>query len=137
MGRGTMALAPDGRAVATGRIENGEAYFDVLDLPSGRRKVSWRADARQLYDLIFSPDGKSLFGVVPDGQRLSGYSRIGEFRDPGTGRPTGPLLAGVVQGIYVPGSDRIVTQTDNDLWHVRRCRDGPGHGLDALRGRGA
>ena len=33
----SVAIAPDGRMAATGRIENGEEYIDVLELPSGRR----------------------------------------------------------------------------------------------------
>ncbi len=137
VGRKTMAVAPDGRTAATGRIENSEAYFDVLELPSGRRKVSWRAATRELYDLIFSSDGTSLFGVVPDGQLLSGSNRVGQFLDSGSGRPTGPLLAGVIQAIYVPASDRIVTQTDNSLWHVRQVATGRVMGSDAVRGQRA
>ena len=41
-GQGWMAVAPDGGKVATGRLENGEAYVDVYELPSGRRQASWR-----------------------------------------------------------------------------------------------
>ena len=42
-GWGWIAVAPDGRTAATRRLENGEVYIDIYDLPSGRRKASWRA----------------------------------------------------------------------------------------------
>ena len=105
-GRGWMAVAPDGRTVATGRLENGEAYIDVYDLPSGRRTgILANRPASTAAGCVFSPDGRSLFGslleVVGNGSKNTGF---GQFWDPATGRPTSPLMAGAVtEGpIYTP-----------------------------------
>src|SRR5262249_14623099 len=66
-GRGKMAVAPDGKTVASFHIENGKAYIDAYELPTGRRTGSWPAGGQGVYDLLFSPDGKSVFGVVVEG----------------------------------------------------------------------
>ena len=42
-GWGWFGVAPDGGTAATRRIENGELYIDIYDLPSGRRKACWPA----------------------------------------------------------------------------------------------
>ena len=110
-----MAVAPDGGKVATGRLENGEAYVDVYDLPSGRRQASWRTGMQAPVTLVFRPDGRSLFGsfleVVGNGSKDTGF---GQFWDPATGRPTSPLLAGAVSegAIYTPAGDRLLSQPD-------------------------
>ena len=51
------AVAPDGGTVATDRLENGEAYIDVLELPSGRRKASWRAGGKDRWLTSLAPMG--------------------------------------------------------------------------------
>ena len=114
-GQGWMAVAPDGGKFATGRLENGEAYVDVYDLPSGRRQASWRTGLQAPGTLVFRPDGRSLFGsiseVVGDGSKSTGF---GQFWDPATGRPTSPLMAGAVPdgAIYTPAGDRLLSEID-------------------------
>ena len=103
------------RKVATGRLENGEAYVDVYELPSGRRHASWRAGLQAPWTWSFSPDGRSLFGsfleVVGNGSKATGF---GQFWDPATGRPTSPLMAGAVSNgaIYTPAGDRLLSEID-------------------------
>ncbi len=109
-----MAVAPDGRTVATGRIENGELYIDMLDLPSGRRKGFWRAGAWALLDLRFSPDGKSLYGAIPEGDGIKGFrGHFAQIWDSSTGKPTSRVIAGTSGAIYTPSADRLVTHADN------------------------
>ena len=61
-GWGWMAVAPDGRTVATGRLENGEAYIDVLRPALGPADgILANRPASDLSRCVFSPDGKSLF----------------------------------------------------------------------------
>ena len=110
-----MAVAPDGGKVATGRLENGEAYVDVYDLPSGRRKASWRTGRQAPQCCVFSPDGRSLFvsllEVDGNGSKNTGF---GQFWDPATGRPTSPLIAGADNEghIYTPAGDRLLSEID-------------------------
>ena len=111
-GQGCMAVAPDGRTVATGRIENGEAYIDVLDLPSGRRTGILASRRGKQPDLVFSPDGKSLFGsvleVAGDG---SNGTRLRSDLGPGH-RKTDQSAHGEARhgAIYTPAGDRLLTQ---------------------------
>jgi len=56
-----MAIAPDGRTAVAQRVEDGKAYIDVLDLPSGRRTASWQANEYANGYLSFRPDARSLF----------------------------------------------------------------------------
>ena len=66
-GRGWMAVAPDGRTVATGRLENGEAYIDVLRPALGTAAgILASRPASDLRTLLFSPDGRSLFGSLSE-----------------------------------------------------------------------
>jgi WD40 repeat protein/tetratricopeptide (TPR) repeat protein len=117
-GRGWMAVAPDGRLAASGRTENGEAYIDLVDLPSGRRTASWPARAPALSGLVFSPDGKSLFVSSREGNRKKDYSLCGRIWAVGTGGAASPLMARTRFGVFTPSADRLVTLTE-DLLLVR------------------
>ncbi len=113
-GWGCIAVAPDGRTAATGRLEKGEVHIDVLDLPSGRQIASWRASRQGLSSLLFSPDGKSLYGSLSEiegvGLNQQGFSQIW---DPATGRPTTPLMAGTTGApIYTPAGDRLLAEIE-------------------------
>jgi serine/threonine protein kinase/WD40 repeat protein/Flp pilus assembly protein TadD len=108
-----MAVAPDGKAFATFHIENSEAYIDVHDLPSGRRKSSWPAGKWDVYRLLFGPDGKSLCGVVVEGDAFNNHSFFVQAWDAVTGRPNTPLMARTDGVVYTPSADRILTQVDN------------------------
>ena len=95
-GQGWMAVAPDGGKVATGRLENGEAYVDVLRPALGTAAgILANRPASTPVTCVFSPDGRSLFvsllEVVGNGSKNTGF---GQFWDPATGRPTSPLIAG-------------------------------------------
>ena len=63
-------VAPDGSKVATGRIENGEAYIDVHDLPSGRRTASWQATQAGLSPVTLQPRCEVTVRVGPQGRYL-------------------------------------------------------------------
>ena len=105
-----MAVAPDGRTVATGRIENGEAYIDVLDLPSGRRTASWRAGMPNVCTTCSSaPMGSRCSGRSPKARHgFNQNSYFGQIWDPGTGRPTSPLMARHVRWPFItPSADRL------------------------------
>ena len=114
-GRGTMAVAPDGRTVATGRIENGEAYIDVLELPSGRRKASWRAGWHARVPVALQPRWEVTVrvGLTETARGFNPNTGFGQIWDSGTGRPTSPLMAGTSDAIYTPAGDRLVTQSWN------------------------
>jgi serine/threonine protein kinase/WD40 repeat protein/Flp pilus assembly protein TadD len=125
-GRGRMAVAPDGKMVATFHVDNGAAYIDVYELRSGRLTGSWPAGGRDLYDLLFGPDGKSVFGVVDEGDAFNKDSLFGQIWAMGTGRPTGPIMARTDGAFYLPSADRLLTATDSSLllrdtatWRVR------------------
>ena len=118
-GWGSTAVAPDGKTVATGRLQNDELYIDVLDLPSGRRKSSWRAGTHKLRELLFSPDGKSLSGVLTEGGRFNEFLTVSQIWDSGTGRPTCPIMARTDMAMFTRSQDRLVTLTD----HVQQVRD--------------
>ncbi len=121
--RGWAAATPDGRIVATRRVEDGRAYIDVLDLAAGRRMASWRADSDRVHYLLFSPDGRSLFASDRRGLVLSPRSYSGQVWDPSTGRPTTPPMASTKIAVYSPAADRLMTQTGNS-WLVRDADDG-------------
>jgi WD40 repeat protein/tRNA A-37 threonylcarbamoyl transferase component Bud32/tetratricopeptide (TPR) repeat protein len=116
-----IAVAPDGRTVATRRLENGEVYIDLYDLPSGRRTACWPAGRQgPNWELLFNPDGKSLYvdlsGVESVAFDRDGY---GQIWDAVTGRPTSPLMAGTISPTYTPAGDRLVTEND----YLRSVRD--------------
>src|SRR2546426_1072948 len=92
-GRGSIAVAPGGKLVAVGRTENGEAYIDLLDLPSGRRTASLRAGATALHQLLFSPDGKSLYVSARECDMSRGTRFFGRIWSLGTQRAASPLMA--------------------------------------------
>jgi WD40 repeat protein/Flp pilus assembly protein TadD len=127
-----VAVAPDGRTVVAGRVEDGKACIDVLDLPSGRRTASWPAAGKQIDHLAFSPDARSLFVLERQGGVLSQNSVFGRAWDPGAGRPTTPPMTGTTTGFFTPAADRLVTATSS-LWLVREAASGRvrGSGLHA------
>ena len=98
-----IAVAPDGRTAATGRLERGEVHIDVLDLPSGRQIASWRASRQGLSWLLFSPDGKSLYGSLLEIEGV-GFNQhgFGQIWNAATGRPTTPLMAGTTVPPFTP-----------------------------------
>src|SRR5262249_31392935 len=98
--------------------ENGETYIDLVDLPSGRRTASMRADARSLQQLLFSPDGKSLYVCASEDDVSKGSSYFGRIWALGTQKAASPLMAHTMQGAYTPSADRLVTRTEN-LFVVR------------------
>jgi WD40 repeat protein/tetratricopeptide (TPR) repeat protein len=115
-GRGYIAVAPGGKLAATGGTESGEASIDLIDLPSGRRTASWRAGAPALFQVVFSPDGKSLYVAAREGYKLRGINSFsGRIWSLGTGRTTSSLLADTAVGAYTPAADRLVTETENLL----------------------
>jgi WD40 repeat protein len=114
-GWGWTAVAPGGKSAAAGRTENGEAYIDLVDLPSGRRTASWPAGAPALGQLLFSPDGKSLYVSAREGDDSIGYSLLGRIWALGTQRAASPLMMHTASGAYTPSADRLVTATENLL----------------------
>ncbi len=123
-GAGCMTVDPEGRTVALGRFENGKAYGDVHDLPSFRRAASWRVGGLGIQWLRFGPDSRSLYASVHKGGVLFDLnSHIGQIWEPGTGRPTSPLMRSTWFASYTPSADSLVTLTD-DLWLVRDAASG-------------
>jgi serine/threonine protein kinase/WD40 repeat protein/tetratricopeptide (TPR) repeat protein len=110
-----MAVAPDGKTVASFHVENGEAYIDIHELPSGRRTTSWPAGKPDVYDLLFSPDQKSLFGLVHEGDIFDKNRYFAQSWDTATGRPNSPLMARTEGVIYARAADRLLTHGDNLL----------------------
>jgi eukaryotic-like serine/threonine-protein kinase len=117
-GPGWMAFTADHRLAATGRVENGEAYIDLFELPTGRRTASWRAGGLNVFELYFSPDGKSLFGSQRIGGLVDANSAFGQIWSTGNGSLTSPLMTNTGGAIYAPSADRLLTMSDK-LWLVR------------------
>src|SRR5262249_29215485 len=115
-GRGRIAVAPGGKLAAAGRTENGD--IDLVDLPSGQRTASMRADAPNLRQLLFSPGRKSLYVSATEDDVSKGSSYFGRIWALGTHREASPLMAHTSTGAYTPSADRLVTQTEN-LFVVR------------------
>jgi WD40 repeat protein/tetratricopeptide (TPR) repeat protein len=123
LGWGRIAVAPGGKLAAVGRTQNGETYIDLIDLPSGRRTATWPAGAPALHQLLFSPDGKSLYVSAIEGDAGKASSFIARAwaldRQGRAGlreRPeTSPLMASTGIGVYTPSGDRLVTGTENLL----------------------
>jgi hypothetical protein len=101
-----IGVAPGGKLAAAGRIENGEAYIDLVDLPSRQSKASWRAGAPGLNQLLFSPDGKSLYVSARDRDMSNYFGRIWAL---GTQSAASPLMAHTSFGAYSPSADRLLT----------------------------
>src|SRR5262249_42736278 len=117
-----MAAAPDGRTVASRRVEDGKAYIDVLDLPSGRRTASWPATENELLEFTFSPDAKWLFAKGFTGGLLYNQeNHFGQIWDAGKGRPTSLLMMSTEQSNYPPSADYLVTKTQYQ-WLVRDAK---------------
>jgi WD40 repeat protein/tetratricopeptide (TPR) repeat protein len=112
-GQGAIAVAPGGKRAAAGRIENGEAYIDLLDLPSRQRTASWRAGATALPQLLFSPDGKSLYVSATEGDAYKGSSSFGRIWSLDTQRAASSVMANTVNAAYTPSADRLLTQTES------------------------
>ena len=130
--QGLTDVAPDGRTVATRRVESGKAYIDVLDLPSGRRTASWPAAENELHFSVFSPDAGSLFVSQARGGVLNQNSYFGRIWDPDTGRPITPPMTSTTTAFFTPAADCLLTHTDN-LWLLRDADNGRvrGAGLHA------
>jgi WD40 repeat protein len=111
-GWGRIAVAPRGELAAVGRTEKGEAYIDLVDLPSGQRTASWPVGGPRLSVLVFSPDAKSLYVSAYEDDWHKGTGRIWALD---TQRATGPLMAHTLYGTYAPSADRLVTRTDDIL----------------------
>ncbi len=123
-GRGSVTITADGSLAATGRIENGEEFVDLRELPSGRRVASWPTNGQRIYQLLFSPNAKSLFGVVFEGDLFKGNLRFGQIRERATGKPTSPLMPLATAGAYSPAGDRLVTVSDDSHADVRDAATG-------------
>src|SRR5262249_21932706 len=124
------AVARDGKLAAVGRTENGEAYIDLLELPSGRRTASWRAGAPALIQLCFSPDGKSLYTSAREPDVSKGTSYVGQIWALRTQKPASPPMTHTTEGAYTPSADRLVTATETE--NVLIVRDATGR----VRGSG-
>ena len=111
-GWGRIAVAPGGKLAAAGRTEKGEAYIDLVDLPSGQRTASWPVGGPRLSVLVFSPDAKSLYVSAYEDDWDKGTGRIWALD---TQRATGPLMAHTLYGTFTPSANRLVTWTDNRL----------------------
>jgi WD40 repeat protein/tetratricopeptide (TPR) repeat protein len=114
-GWGRFGVAPGGKLAAGGRTENGETYIDLIDLPSGRRKASWRAGAPFLQQLVFSPDGKSLYVSALESATNKASSFVGRIWAVDTPRAVSPLMTHTGFGAYTPSADRLVTGTEELL----------------------
>jgi WD40 repeat protein/serine/threonine protein kinase len=73
-GTAHVVMSPDGRTVALGkRTRHQAAPFDVLDevllwdLPDGRPKARLRGHTVEIYQVAFSPDGKTIATAAWDG----------------------------------------------------------------------
>jgi hypothetical protein len=123
-GWGTIAVAPGGQLAAVGgRTKIGEAYIDLVDLPSGQPTASLRADAPVLKQLLFSPDRKSLYVCASEGDVYKGSSFFGRIWALGTQKAASLLMAHTGFGVYAPSADRLVTATENLV--VREDRSAP------------
>jgi WD40 repeat protein/tetratricopeptide (TPR) repeat protein len=110
-----IGVAPGGQWAAAGRTEKGEAYIDLLDLPSGRRTASWPAGAPALHQLVVSPDGKSLYVSAREGDAFKGSSFFGRIWALGTQKAASSLMPHTGTGAYAPSADRLVTGTEGLL----------------------
>src|SRR5262249_6535893 len=111
--RGRIGVAPGGQLAAVGRTENGEAYIDLLDLPSGRRTASLRVGAAaSFHQLLFSPDGKSLYALAFEHTTSKTQRFFGRIWDLGTQRAASPPMAQTGVGAYTPSANRLVTATE-------------------------
>jgi WD40 repeat protein len=105
-GWGDIAVAPGGKLAATGRTEKGETYIDLVELPSGRRTTSLRSGAPTLNQLVFSPDGKSLYVSAREGDPGKGSSYFARIWAADTQRAASPLMAHTGSGFCTPSGDR-------------------------------
>jgi serine/threonine protein kinase/WD40 repeat protein len=112
-GRGKMAVAADGKSVASFEIVDGAASIVVLEVPSGRRTSAWPAGMSDVGQLDFSPDGSSLFSVVLDGDAFNVNNYFGRVWR--AGRSVSPLMDRTTTGHYLPSADRLLTGTENAL----------------------
>jgi WD40 repeat protein/tetratricopeptide (TPR) repeat protein len=108
-----MAVARDGKMLAAVHSEDGQAYIDIHELPEGRRTSSWPAGKPGVHELFFSPDGKSLFGVLIEGDAFNKTGFFTQSWSTPTGRPTSPLMTRTDGVIYAPAADRLLTTTQN------------------------
>src|SRR5262249_5553167 len=94
-------------------------FLAASALIAGRtRTASWRVDAPTLGQLLFSPDGKSLYVCTSEEDVSKGSSLFGRIWALGTQGPASPLMAHTGTGAYSPSADRLVTATEH-LFVVR------------------
>ncbi len=109
-GYGGFDFAPDGTAVVTGNLEHGEQQIDMLDLRSGLRTASWSTGRKNLTDLQFSPDGKSI-GVTFKDDLFNGKAFDIQFWDPYRRKPTSQPIWGN-EVIYSPSGGFVRVERD-------------------------
>jgi WD40 repeat protein/tetratricopeptide (TPR) repeat protein len=105
----SFALAPDGRTLATEHIENGRAFIDLLEWPSGRKIATWRASASDVHQLSINPDGRTLFEYAIEGNPGNANSHLGRIWDLRTRQPMSPILHRAAHIRYTPAGDRALT----------------------------
>jgi WD40 repeat protein len=116
-----LALAPDGRTLATGA---GDGAIIVWDL-AGKHQVLQRLDAqKEVAALAFSPDGRTLASAGADG-------RIRFWSDGGRGRQTHTIVASTVRLLslaYAPDGKRLVAGGADQVlrwWNVETKTEKP------------
>jgi WD40 repeat protein len=84
-GTAHVVMSPDGRTVALGKRTRREGVpFDVLDevvlwdLPDGRPKARLRGHTVEIYQVVFSPDGKTVATAAWDGMVKLWHVATGE-----------------------------------------------------------
>ena len=106
-----IAVAPDGRTIATGRVDDGRVNVDVLDASSRPRTATWPASMPQGGEAcLFGLDGRSIYcsyAVVGHENPFDNGQNVAEVRDVDGGKPASPLLAGGAHAVYTPAADRF------------------------------
>jgi WD40 repeat protein len=110
----SLALAPDGRSLATGDLDGSVRLWD---LATGRQRFCVRAHVRRARSLAFSDDGRMLVSA-------SDADRVARLWDAATGRGLGALRGhtrSVQAVVFAPGGQVVATaEADGTvrLWDV-------------------
>jgi WD40 repeat protein len=114
-----LALSPDGASVAVAFEDKlGDAnYIKIFDVDSGSERRAIQAGRSRIYNLCFSPDGRSLAGILVD---------AGPPKAPGSFQvilwdvATGSRNWTVKKDIDGLGASPLLVSTGGPVWSVKR-----------------
>ncbi len=79
----------------------------------------WRGSKSSIRQILFSPDGRTLFEYAIEGDPQQPDQPFGRIWDLRTKRPISPLSPRMAYATYTPAGDRVLTSAGAPSWSAR------------------